>query len=90
MNKINDSRLAVLMLLSAAIFWSTSGVLIKLVTLHPMAIAGWRSLIAGGVILLLCRKEVKVSWGINPVLAAACMGLFCENLEMAPPPGPSL
>ena len=74
---MNENRLAVLMLLAAAIFWSTSGVLIKLVALHPMAIAGWRSLIAGGVILLLCRKEVKVSWGVNPVLAAACMGLFC-------------
>ena len=74
---MNENRLAVLMLISAAIFWSTSGVLIKLVVLHPMAIAGWRSLIAGGVILLLCRKEVNVSWGINPVLAAACMGLFC-------------
>lgn len=74
---MNDNRLAVLMLIAAAIFWSTSGVLIKLVALHPMAIAGWRSLIAGGVILLLCRKEARISWGINPLLAAACMGLFC-------------
>jgi drug/metabolite transporter (DMT)-like permease len=74
---MNDNRLAVLMLFLAAIFWSTSGVLIKLVALHPMAIAGWRSLIAGGVILLLCRQEVKISWGISPLLAAACMGSFC-------------
>ncbi|MCB2145119.1 MAG: DMT family transporter [Deltaproteobacteria bacterium] len=74
---MNEKRLAVLMLFTAAIFWSTSGVLIKLVALHPMAIAGWRSLIAGGVILLLCRKEVRISWSINPVMAAACMGLFC-------------
>lgn len=74
---MGENRLAVMMLFAAAIFWSTSGVLIKLVALHPMAIAGWRSLIAGGVIMMLCRKEVKVSWGINPLLAAACMGLFC-------------
>lgn len=74
---MNEKRLAVLMLFTAAIFWSTSGVLIKLVALHPMAIAGWRSLIAGGVILLLCRKEVRISWGFNPVMAAVCMGLFC-------------
>ena len=44
---MNEKRLAILMLFLAAIFWSTSGVLIKLVALHPMAIAGWRSLIAG-------------------------------------------
>ena len=80
---MNEKRLAVLMLYTAAIFWSTSGVLIKLVALHPMAIAGWRSLIAGGVILLLCRKEVRISWGINPVMAAACMGLFCVCFVVA-------
>jgi drug/metabolite transporter (DMT)-like permease len=74
---VNENRLAVLMLFSAAVFWSTSGVLIKLVALQPLAIAGWRSLIAGGVILLLCWKEVKIRWGINSLLAAACMGLCC-------------
>lgn len=74
---MNDNRLAVMSLLAAAILWSTSGVLIKLVGMHPLAIAGWRSLIAGGVILMLCRQSVKVSWGLDPLLAAACMGLFC-------------
>ena len=72
-----DNRLAVLTLLAAAVFWSTSGVLIKLVSLHPMAIAGWRSLIAGIVIVGLCRRTLKVSWGIAPLVAAGCMGLFC-------------
>ena len=74
---MNENRLAVLMLFVSAILWSTSGVLIKLVMLPPLAIAGWRSLIAGGVILLLCKKEVKISWGINPLAAAGCIGLFC-------------
>ena len=74
---MNENRLAVLMLVCAAVFWSTSGVLIKLVALHPMAIAGWRSLIAGFVIVLLCRRSIRVSWGFNALLAGACMGLFC-------------
>lgn len=74
---MNENRLAVLMLFLAAVFWSTSGVLIKLVSLHPLAIAGWRSLIAGAVILLLCRREIVVRWGADQLLAAACMGLFC-------------
>ena len=72
-----DNRLAVLALLAAAVFWSTSGVLIKLVSLHPMVIAGWRSLIAAIVIAALCRRSLKVSWGMAPLMAAACMGLFC-------------
>jgi drug/metabolite transporter (DMT)-like permease len=76
-NPVNENRLAVLMLFLAAIFYSTSGVLIKLVALPPLSIAGWRSLIAGGAILLLCKKSVKRSWGINAILAAAGMGLCC-------------
>lgn len=74
---MNANRLAVASLFAAAVFWSTSGVLIKLVLLPPLAIAGWRSLIAGGVILLLCRREVKVVWTRHPVLAAVCIGMFC-------------
>ncbi len=57
--------------------------LIKFVALHPMAIAGWRSLIAGSVILLLCRKEVKISWRSDPLLAAGCIGVFCVCFVVA-------
>jgi drug/metabolite transporter (DMT)-like permease len=65
------------MLFAVAIFWSTSGVLIKLVALHPLAIAGWRSLIAGGVVLLLCRNTVRIHWGMDALVAAGCIGMFC-------------
>ena len=80
---MSENRLAVLTLVCAALFWSTSGVLIKLVNLHPMAIAGWRSLIAGLVILLLCRQSVRVSWNRNALLAGACMGVFCISFVVA-------
>ena len=40
----------------AAILWSTAGILIKLVSLHPIAIAGFRSLIALTVIVILTHK----------------------------------
>ena len=74
---MNENRLAVIMLVAAAFFWSTSGVLIKLVSLHPLAIAGWRSLIAGGVVLLLCRRSIRIHWRGEPLTAAACIGMFC-------------
>lgn len=80
---MNENRLAVLALLSAAIFWSTSGVLVKVVALPPLAIAGWRSLIAGVVILLLCRKSVKISWGFNTLMAAICMATLCISFVVA-------
>lgn len=80
---MSGNRLAVPMLFAAAIFWSTSGVLIKLVALHPMAIAGWRSLIAGVVILVLCRKTVKLSLSQDALISAGCMGLFCISFVIA-------
>jgi drug/metabolite transporter (DMT)-like permease len=80
---MNESRRAVMALICAAVFWSTSGVLIKLVALHPLAIAGWRSLIAGFVILLLCRKAIRVSWSLDALVAGACMGLFCISFVVA-------
>ncbi len=67
---------AVMMLVVTAFFWSTSGILIKLVNLPPLAIAGWRSLIAGVTVLVLCRSSIRVSWDKNTLAAAACMGLF--------------
>lgn len=78
-----ENRLAVLSLICAAVFWSTSGVLIKLVALSPLAIAGWRSLIAGMVILLLCRRAVHISWNRDVLIAAACVGLFCISFVVA-------
>jgi len=78
-----ENRLAVLSLVCAAVFWSTSGVLIKLVALSPLAIAGWRSLIAGLVILLLCRRAVHISWNRDVLIAAGCVGLFCISFVVA-------
>lgn len=74
---MKEKILAVGMLFLAALFWSTSGVLIKLVDWHPLAIAGWRSFVAGFAIFLLCYREVRVSFGRGEILAGLFMGLFC-------------
>ncbi|MCG8638037.1 MAG: DMT family transporter [Desulfobacterales bacterium] len=74
---MKKNRMAVFMLFAAAVCWSTSGILIKLVSLHPMAIAGWRSLIAGLFILVVCKKTVKISWDAPSLGAALCLGAFC-------------
>lgn len=73
---MDRNQSAVFLLLASAFFWSTSGILIKLVSLHPLAIAGWRSLIAGVTILVLCRSSVRISWDRHTLAAATCMGLF--------------
>jgi len=42
---------AILLMLICATMWSTGGIFIKLVPWHPLAISGWRSLIAAAVVL---------------------------------------
>jgi len=52
---MSDRLRGILFVVAAAICWSFGGLLIKLITLHPMAIAGGRSFIASFVIWLFAR-----------------------------------
>jgi drug/metabolite transporter (DMT)-like permease len=65
----NKRTQAVIMQLSAATLWSFGGLLIKLVDLHPIAIAGIRSIIASAIVLLFLKKTAfQFSW--NKALGA--------------------
>lgn len=56
-NEITPKRSVALILLAlAAVLWSLGGILIKLVSLNPVAIAGMRSLIAACEILIFIKK----------------------------------
>ena len=56
-NKTENKRiLSIIMLALTAVLWSFGGVLIKLVTWNPIAIAGTRSIIAAITILCVLRK----------------------------------
>jgi drug/metabolite transporter (DMT)-like permease len=46
----------ILLLVGAALLWSTGGLLIKLVDLSPMAVSSGRSIIAAAVLMLLARR----------------------------------
>ncbi|MEA4902239.1 DMT family transporter [Desulfitobacterium sp.] len=52
----NQRPRAILLLIITAILWSLGGMLIKSVNIHPLAIAGVRSIIASGVFLVLLGK----------------------------------
>lgn len=54
-------RKALLLLALTATLWSMGGLLIKSVGLHPLAIAGLRSLI-GGITLALYQRKFKFTW----------------------------
>ncbi len=55
---------SILMLLAAAILWSTGGLIIKWIPWNPFAIAGTRSAIAAAIILIYIRRP-KFTWSIH-------------------------
>ncbi|HBP38293.1 MAG TPA: EamA family transporter [Clostridiales bacterium] len=59
----------------SALFWSTSGVLIKYIPWHPMAIASGRSLIAALVMALFFGRRVWRKPNFITLLSSLCMGL---------------
>jgi drug/metabolite transporter (DMT)-like permease len=80
-----ERRTAVVSLILAALCWSIGGVLIKGVAWHPMAIAGVRSFIAAGVILLAFGRP-RFTWSfpqIGGALAyAATSILFVTSTKL--------
>lgn len=74
---------AMALLLGTAVLWSTGGVLIKWMTLSPMAIAGFRSAIAA-VFLLLVLRHPHYTWSWTQVsgalaLAASMLGFVAAT-----------
>lgn len=62
---------AILFLIITALLWSSGGLLIKLVTWNPVAIAGTRSIIAALVIFAF-RRRMKFNWGFAQLGGAVC------------------
>jgi len=61
---------AVLLLVAAAVLWSTGGLFIKSVDWDPFAIAGTRSAIAALVVLMYLRRP-KIRWSLPQFLGGA-------------------
>jgi drug/metabolite transporter (DMT)-like permease len=76
---------SVVLLIITAILWSAGGVLIKWVSLNPLAIAGYRSLIASVIILIYIRKP-RFTWSIwqigGAVFYAATVIAFVAATKM--------
>jgi drug/metabolite transporter, DME family len=51
--------------LGAAILWSSGGLFIKAVSLDALGLTMWRSLLAGGTILVLTRTRLSAPWRTN-------------------------
>ena len=70
---MDAKRKAILLMLLCATLWSTGGIFIKLIPWSPFVIAGWRSLIASGIVLFYF-KAWKIKFRFNR--RAVLNGLF--------------
>jgi drug/metabolite transporter (DMT)-like permease len=83
MQSTSDTRdrrgAAIAALVVCALLWSTGGLLIKIVSWNPLAIAGVRSLI-GGIVILVYLRRPRFTWSLAQIVGAvsyaACMILF--------------
>lgn len=59
----------ILIMVLTSVLWSSGGILIKLVSVSPLAVSGLRSLIAAAIIFLYLKKP-KFTWGSYQVMGA--------------------
>src|SRR5262249_27735305 len=60
---------SILLLIATAVLWSMGGILIKTTALHPIGIAGARSLIAG-LLLIVYSRKLRFIWTRGQFIAA--------------------
>jgi len=74
---ISSYRKGALCMVAAAVFWSFSGLCIKLIPWGAMSIIGLRAFLAA-IVFAVYRKSVKVELTPGNLMAAGC--LFCTNI----------
>jgi drug/metabolite transporter (DMT)-like permease len=79
MKHLPEHQKGIIAVLIAAILWSTGGILIKLVALHPLQITFFRAIFAASVFATAFRKQAFIFNGmtfINGLFYAAILILF--------------
>ncbi|MBP8639350.1 MAG: DMT family transporter [Oscillospiraceae bacterium] len=73
---MDPKRKAILQMLVCATMWSTAGIFIKLIPWNPFVIAGWRSLISAGTVLLFLKIwNIKFKFNFRAVTMGLLMCL---------------
>ena len=79
MNHLQEHQKGIIAILIAAILWSSGGILIKLITLHPMQISFFRGIFAALVFAIIFRKKAFIFNGmtfVNGIFYAGILILF--------------
>ena len=81
---MDPKRKAILQMLLCATMWSTAGIFIKLIPWNPFVIAGWRSLISAGTVLLFFKLwKIKFRFNFRSVLMGLTMCLTFFSFVLA-------
>ncbi|MEM1484772.1 EamA family transporter [Oscillospiraceae bacterium PP1C4] len=85
MSSPKAEKRAILLMLICASLWSIAGIFIKLIPWNPLVIAGWRSLISSGCVLLFMRfssQKIKLnrsSFLSGIMLSLTFLAFVCAN-----------
>ncbi|MDP4109739.1 MAG: DMT family transporter [Bacillota bacterium] len=80
----NARKKSILLMLICATLWSIAGIFIKLIPWNPLIIAGFRSLIASGVIAIYMRsKGMRFTLNRTSVLCGIMLMLTCVGFVSA-------
>jgi drug/metabolite transporter (DMT)-like permease len=81
-NKNIGRTTAIVLLVLTALLWSSGGLLIKLISWNPIAIAGFRSGIAALFILIIIKKP-RLTWSLPQVGGAIAYALTVISFVVA-------
>ena len=81
-NKNISRTMAIVLLVLTALLWSSGGLLIKLISWNPIAIAGFRSAIAALFILIIIKKP-RFTWSFPQVGGAIMYALTVMSFVAA-------
>ena len=70
--RVSEKKVAMLLMATTALIWSSGGLAIKLVAWNPMAITGFRSALAAATLILMFRGRLRFS--LSPVMVGAAVG----------------
>src|ERR1035437_6730197 len=79
MKQLPEHQKGIIAVLIAAVLWSSGGILIKLITFHPMQISFFRGIFAALVFAIIFRKKAFIFNGmtfVNGIFYAGILILF--------------
>ena len=84
MSASKAEKRAILLMVICSFFWSIAGIFIKLIPWNPLVIAGWRSLLSAGcVVIYMHMSGMKIRFNKSSAISGMFLGLTLVSIVVA-------